>query len=114
MNGACSSMRTIVIVDAHYCNAAPVDDVFSTGRSGGNHNQKADPTIHNDDLSSKPLGRREGKGGGHGGEIGEDKRGKRGWEMQRPLFEHSLVVVIISMTYWKWRRWPHVWSGGVA
>ena len=52
--------------------------------------------------------------GGHGGEIGEDKRGKRGWEMQRPLFEHSLVVVIISMTYWKWRRRPHVWSGGVA
>ena len=34
--------------------------------------------------------------------------------MQRPLFEHSLVVVIISMTYWKWRRWPHVWSVGVA
>ena len=33
--------------------------------------------------------------GGHGGEIGEDKRGKRGWKMQRPLFEHSLVVVII-------------------
>jgi len=76
VNGACSSMRTIVIVDAHYCNAALVDDVFSTGRSGGNHNQKADPTIHNDDLSSKPLGRREGKGGPWRRDRGRQKRKK--------------------------------------
>jgi hypothetical protein len=81
--------RTIAIIDARCCNVAPVD-VSSTARSRGNRNEEADPTIHNVDLSSKLWGRREGKGGPWRRDRGR-RKGKKGWEMQRPLFEHLLV-----------------------